>query len=169
MGEGLDRMADLMGFDGSLHQTSAQFSFGDNRSRGIPTLQRNFSFGFRLDHEAVEGTSGVVGGSQENKGVKEGTESAGSSSAFMNSSGTTFKNDTTSGFVMSSLLLHRGEHYMAPGESAYSVGIDSVANHNRLLEKDCKDDDDSQLRGWGGSRLRDGLLSSFNWAVFSSP
>ena len=169
MGEDLDRIVDLTGLDGSSYRASGQFSFGDNHSRSIPTLHRNFSFGFRLDHEAAEDTTRVVSVSQEIKGTKERTESAGSSSAFMNSSRTTFKNDTTSGFVMSSLLLDRGEHYIAPSESAYSVGIESMANHNRLLEKDCKVGDDSQLREWGGSRLRDGLLSSFNWTIFSSP
>lgn len=108
-GESLDRIAALTGFDGGSHLLRKQFSFGNNRSGSIPTLQRNFSFGFRLDHDAAEATSGLVGKSQENMRVKEGTESAGSSSAFMNSSGTTSKNDTTSGFVMSSVLPHRRE------------------------------------------------------------
>lgn len=67
--------------------------------------------------------------------MKAGTEPAGSS-AFMNSSGTTFKNDRTCDFVKSTSLPDRGEQ-SAPSESAVSAGIESVATHNRLLENDC--------------------------------
>lgn len=104
--------------------------------------------------------------------TEAGEEADSDNSAFINSYGTTFKNDRTSNFVKS-LILPEKRYQIMPSDAssgnADSGGIESVATHNRLLENDLRVGDDSQLREWGGSRLRDGLLSSFNWTVFSGP
>lgn len=138
---------------------------------GVSSLKREFSFGFRLDHEIAKQPSAGASQGSERTGV-----SADKAGGEGNSSCNTFNNDRKSSFTKWPLLPDREEQKQAladrqdrPVGGAASAGIELVATHNRLLENGLKDDHDSQSRVWGGSRLRDEHLSCFNWTVFSSP